>query len=67
MMRVYLHHANDFASSSGRQAIYAFAVGDELRMMLMGLKRFTKIDPFNLKEARRRVADKLLNENCYPF
>jgi hypothetical protein len=36
-------------------------------MMLLGLKRFTKVDPFNSKEARRRIADKLISDNKYPL
>jgi hypothetical protein len=43
----------------------SFAEGDELRMMLMGLKRFTKIDPHNLKNARRKVADYLIEKGEY--
>ncbi|RLD21636.1 MAG: acyl-CoA dehydrogenase, partial [Bacteroidetes bacterium] len=57
MARVFLHHAVEVAVSSGREAIYAFAEGDEQRLMLMGLKRFIKIEPMNLKAARRRIAD----------
>lgn len=67
MMRIYFHNAIETAARAGREAIYAFAEGDEQRMMLMGLKRFTKVEPFNLKDARRRVADHLLSENQYPF
>ena len=64
---IYLHTAIEKASWAGKQAIYAFADGDEMRMMLIGLKRFTKIEPFNLKEARRRVANHLLEKNDYTF
>lgn len=64
---IYLHDAIQKAASCGRQAIMAFADGDELRLMLMGLKRFTKIDPYNLKEARRRVADYAIEKGVYPF
>lgn len=67
MAIIYLHHAVETAASAGRQAIYAFATGDELRLMLLGLKRFTKMEPYNLKEARRRVADYVIEKGEYPF
>ncbi|MBK5280084.1 MAG: acyl-CoA dehydrogenase family protein [Bacteroidia bacterium] len=67
MAIIYLHNAMEKAASAGRQAIYAFAEGDELRLMLLGLKRFTKIDPYNLKEARRRVANYVIDKGEYPF
>lgn len=64
---VYLHEAVEKINSAGKSAITSFAEGDELRVMLMGLKRFTKIEPLNLKDARRRVADALIAENKYIF
>ena len=67
MAMIYLHHAMEKAASTGKQAIYAFAEGDELKFMLLGLKRFTKIDPFNLKEARRKVANYIIERGEYPF
>ena len=67
MAIIYLHHAIEKAASAGKQAIYAFAEGDELRLMMLGLKRFTKIDPYNLKEARRKVANYVIEKGEYPF
>lgn len=67
MAIIYLHHAIEKAAAAAKQAIYAFAEGDELRLMLLGLKRFTKIDPYNLKEARRRVANYVIEKGEYPF
>jgi alkylation response protein AidB-like acyl-CoA dehydrogenase len=67
MALVYLQDAVLKCNQSGREAIQSFAEGDELRVMLMGLKRFTKIDPLNTRDARRRVADALLAENKYIF
>jgi len=67
MAIIYLHHAIEKAASSAKQAITSFATGDELRLMLMGLKRFTKIDPYNLKEARRKVANFAIDKAAYPF
>jgi alkylation response protein AidB-like acyl-CoA dehydrogenase len=67
IMRVYLNDAADRINKNGKEAINSFADGDELRMMLMGLKRFTKTEPFNAKEARRMVAAKLISENKYCY
>ncbi|AKD58182.1 acyl-CoA dehydrogenase family protein [Spirosoma radiotolerans] len=67
MALVYLHEAVEKVNNSGRAAITSFAEGDELRGMLMGLKRFTKIDPMNLKDARRQIADAMIAENKYIF
>ncbi len=65
IMRCYLNDAVDKVSKAGKEAINAFASGDEQRMMLLGLKRFTKTGPFNSKEARRRIAGKLIAESRY--
>jgi hypothetical protein len=67
MALIYLHHAVSKAASAGKEAVYAFAEGDELRFMMLGLKRFTKIDPYNLKNARRKVADFAIGKGEYPF
>lgn len=67
LSRIYLYYALDQVLIAGKQAIYAFAEGDELRMMMLGLKRYTKAEPFNLKEARRRVADAMIKENHYIY
>ena len=67
MAIIYLHRAMEIAAAAGRSAIMSFAEGDEQRLMLMGLKRFTKIDSYNLKEARRRVANFAIEKGEYPF
>ncbi|MFC3811524.1 acyl-CoA dehydrogenase family protein [Lacihabitans lacunae] len=67
MAMVNLQNAVLTCQSAGREAIQAYAEGDELRVMLMGLKRFTKIEPMNTKDARRRIADAMLSENKYIF
>jgi len=67
MMRVYINDAADRINKNGKEAINSFAQGDEQRMMLMGLKRFTKTEPFNAKDARRNIAAKIITENKYCF
>ncbi len=68
MLRLFWLEAVEKIASAGREAIYSFAEGDEQTVMLMGLKRFTKIrHNINVKDVRRRVADKLIAENKYCF
>ena len=67
MMQTYLYDAADKVNKAGKDAINAFADGDEQRMMLLGLKRFTKAAPFNSKDSRRMIADKLIADKHYPL
>jgi hypothetical protein len=67
MMRTYLYDAADKINKAGKDALNSFADGDELRMMHIGLKRFTKVEPFNTKEARRRICNKMLEANGYCY
>jgi hypothetical protein len=67
IMRTFIYDAADAIQKSGRDAINGFAEGDEQRMMLLGLKRFAKVEPFNSKEAKRRIAAKLIADNKYPL
>jgi hypothetical protein len=67
MAKIYLYGAIDKINAAGKEALYSFGEGDELNMMLVGLRRFTKAQPFNIKEARQRIAKKLIEENKYCF
>lgn len=67
MLQVFMNEAIDKVALAGKEAIYSFAEGDEQKMMLLGLKRFTKTTPFNIKEARRTIAAKLLEDEKYSF
>ncbi|MDC1221860.1 acyl-CoA dehydrogenase family protein [Salibacteraceae bacterium] len=67
MVQVYIHDAADRINKAGKEALLSFADGDELRMMLMGIKRFTKTRPQNIKEQRRKVAEHIITLNKYSF
>ncbi len=67
IMRSYINSACDKIWVYGKEALNSYGEGDELRMMLMGLKRYTKQEPFNAKAARQTVAEKLIKENKYCF
>ena len=65
--RTYLYDAADKINKHGKDAINSFAEGDEQRMMLLGIKRFTKVESFNIRDARRRITEKLLSDGRYPL
>jgi alkylation response protein AidB-like acyl-CoA dehydrogenase len=68
MARLYLYNAVDIVIKNGREGIVSFAEGDEQRMLLMGLKRFTKYTNYpNVIELRNLIAEKLKAKNNYCF
>lgn len=67
MAKLYLYEAVTKIKNAGDEAVACFAEGDELRVMLMGMKRFTKMDPVNTKELRQSIADIMIKENKFPY
>jgi alkylation response protein AidB-like acyl-CoA dehydrogenase len=65
IVKTYIYDAADAINKAGKDALNSFADGDELRMMHIGLKRFTKVDPFNSKEARRTICAQLVADDGY--
>jgi alkylation response protein AidB-like acyl-CoA dehydrogenase len=65
--RTYFYDVADKIAKAAKDAINTYAEGDEARMMLMGLKRFTKTQSFNPKEARQLIAQKLIKDGKYNF
>ncbi|RXR19298.1 acyl-CoA dehydrogenase [Flavobacterium amnicola] len=68
MAQLYLYNAVDIITQKGKEGIASFAEGDEQRMMLMGLRRFTKyVNMPNVVALRETIASKLVEENSYCF
>jgi alkylation response protein AidB-like acyl-CoA dehydrogenase len=67
MAQVYLFDAVDKVNKAGKDAIVSFAEGDEMKMMLLGLKRFTKMEPVNVKVLRREIADAMIAANDWIY
>lgn len=67
IVRTLFYEKASKIEKSAKDAIYSFAEGDEARIMLMGLKRFTKTEVFNIKESRQKIAQKLIEKNKYCF
>merc|ERR1712000_718107 len=58
MTKLYMHEAIQKIKNHGDEAVACFTDGDELKVMMMGMKRFTKYNPVNTKALRRSIAEK---------
>lgn len=67
MMQVFINDSLDRVHRSGTTAINSFATADDQKMMLLGLKRFTKYPSINTTASRRRIADVIIAANAYCF
>lgn len=68
MTQLYLYNAVDIVTQKGKEGIVSFAEGDEQRMMLMGLRRYTKyVNMPNVVKLREQIAAKVISENKYCF
>jgi hypothetical protein len=65
---VFCNDAIQRVETAAKNTIAAFAEGDEMRTLLVALKRFTKNNsPVNTIAARQRIADTLIQANKYVF
>lgn len=67
MMKVFFWDAQARLVKNGQDALASFAQGDELRIMLLGVKRFARYEAVNVKEKRRIVASRLIEAGEYCF
>ena len=65
--RLFIHDANERIRINGNKSISAIAEGDEVKMILLALKRFAKYPRMDTVRARRKVAAAMIEANGYPF
>ncbi len=67
MLRVFLHDATQRMQRYATDAIVSFTSGDLQKTFLMGMKRFLKYPPVNIRDERRKIADVLVTANGWCF
>ena len=67
ILKVFLHDATSRMNKNATDALASFAEGDLLKTFLMGVKRFTKYPPVNVKNTRREIAAVMIAANEYCF
>ena len=67
ILDVFVFNTAASIRNNARDAVYSFAFGDVRELLEKGIERFTHVAGVNVKEARRRIADLLIDENRYCF
>jgi hypothetical protein len=67
ILDVYVYDTADDIRKQGRDGVNAFATGDEAIALMKAVDACTEVAPVNVKEARRRIAAKLIEDNDYRF
>jgi len=67
ILDVYVYDAAARIRKYAMDAVYSFAFGEVRETLLKGIRHFTCVGGVNVKEARRRIADRLTGENRYCF
>lgn len=67
MTTLYLYEALQKIRNHGEEAVACFSESDELKVLLMGMKRFTKSNPVNTKNVRRSIAQYMIKQNKFPY
>ncbi len=67
MVDVFVYDAAARISKFAKDTTYSFAYGEVRDLLEKGISYFTSVAGVNVKEARRKIADRLIGENKYCF
>jgi len=67
MVDVNVYDTADKVRKSAFDAIYSFASAESAPKLIKAVEALTTVAGVNVKDARRRIADKLIEDNCYKF
>ena len=67
MLDAFIFDSANTLYNNGLEAIYSFVDTNDQQKYINALRHFTTVMPSNIKEGRRRIADKLIEDNKYSF
>ncbi|MDP4222532.1 MAG: acyl-CoA dehydrogenase family protein [Bacteroidota bacterium] len=67
ILDIFVYDAADRIRKLSQDAIFSFATEDSSRKLIKAAEALTKVRGINIKNARRRIADKLIEDNSYKF
>jgi alkylation response protein AidB-like acyl-CoA dehydrogenase len=67
MLDVNVYDTADKVRKSATDAVCSFASAESLPKLVNAIEILSKVNCINIKDARRRIADKLIEDNSYKF
>jgi len=67
ILDVNIYDTADKVRKSSTDAVSSFASSELLPKLVNAIETLSKVDGINIKDARRRIADKLIEDNVYKF
>jgi hypothetical protein len=67
MLDVNLNETANIVRKSALDAIGAFSTPESCQKLIGAIENLTRVECVNVKDARRRIADKLIEDNSYKF
>ncbi len=67
VLDVNMYDTAELVRKMAYDAIYSFAEGDQALKLVKAADTLTTVEGVNVKDARRRIADKLIEDNEYKF
>jgi hypothetical protein len=67
ILDVNVYDTAEIIRKSGYDAVYSFALPEDIPSLIKAIETLTRVRGINVKDARRRIADKLIADNIYKF
>jgi len=67
ILDVNVYDTAEIIRKSGYDAVYSFALPEDIPSLIKAIETLTRVSGINVKDARRRIADKLIADNIYKF
>ena len=67
ILDVNIRETSNIVRKEATDAVCSFASGDSLPSLVRAAEELTRVSFINSKDARRRIADKLIEDNSYKF
>jgi len=67
ILDVYIYDASYIIRKSAHDAINTFASGEKSETLVRAIDNLSRVSGINVRDSRRRIADKLIEDNLYRF